>query len=113
AAGQLVSSVASVTSDRVVEDKASDLTQYGLNAPSLEVAVTLKDGKSKKLLIGDDTPTGSGAYVMLAGEPRVFTIASYTKTGFDKTEKDLRDKRLLTFDQDKLTRVELASKKQD
>ena len=112
AASQLVSSVSTVTSDRVVEDKASDLGQYGLNAPSLEVTVTTKDGKSKKLLIGDDTPTGSGAYVMLAGDPRVFTIASYTKTGFDKTEKDLRDKRLLTFDQDKLTRVELAGKKQ-
>ena len=111
-ASQLVSSVASVTSDRVVEDKASDLSQYGLNAPSLEVTVTTKDGKSKKLLIGDDTPTGSGAYVALAGDPRVFTIASYTKTGFDKTDKDLRDKRLLTFDQDKLTRVELAGKKQ-
>jgi hypothetical protein len=112
AASQLVSSVASVTSDRVVEDKASDLSQYGLNAPSLEVTVTTKDGKSKKLMIGDDTPTGSGAYVSLAGDPRVFTIASYTKTGFDKTDKDLRDKRLLTFDQDKLTRVELAGKKQ-
>lgn len=112
AASQLVSSVASVTSDRVVEDKASDLSQYGLNAPSLVVTVTTKDGKSKKLMIGDDTPTGSGAYVALAGDPRVFTIASYTKTGFDKTDKDLRDKRLLTFDQDKLTRVELAGKKQ-
>jgi len=112
AASQLVSSVASVTSDRVVEDKASDLSQYGLNAPALELTVTTKDGKSKKLLIGDDTPTGSGAYVALAGDPRVFTIASYTKTGFDKTDKDLRDKRLLTFDQDKLTSVELASKKQ-
>ena len=112
AASQLVSSVASVTSDRVVEDKASDLSQYGLSAPSLELTVTTKDGKSKKLMIGDDTPTGSGAYVALAGDPRVFTIASYTKTGFDKTDKDLRDKRLLTFDQDKLTSVELASKKQ-
>ena len=112
AASQLVSSVASVTSDRVVEDKASDLSQYGLNAPALELTVTTKDGKSKKLLIGDDTPTGSGAYVALAGDPRVFTIASYTKTGFDKTDKDLRDKRLLTFDQDKLTSVELASQKQ-
>ena len=38
---------------------------------------------------------------------------SYTKTGLDKTTKDLRDKRLLTFDQEKLSRLELTAKKQD
>ena len=33
-----------------------------------------------------------------------------TALSLDKTSKDLRDKRLLTFDSDKLTRVELASR---
>ena len=50
---------------------------------------------------------------MLEGDPRVFTVASYVKTGLDKSLNDLRDKRLLTFDQDKLSRVELIAKKQD
>ena len=49
----------------------------------------------------------------LEGDPRVLTVASYAKTGLDKTFNDLRDKRLLTFDQDKLSRVELIAKKQD
>ena len=40
-------------------------------------------------------------------------MASYTKSSFDKTPKDLRDKRLLTFDQDKLSRLELIAKKDD
>jgi hypothetical protein len=113
AASQLSSSVSNVSSDRVVEEKGTNLNEYGLVPPNIEVDVTMKDGKTKKLLIGDDTPTGSGAFAMLEGDPRVFTIASYTKTGFDKTANDLRDKRLLTFDQDKLSRVELSAKKQD
>jgi hypothetical protein len=112
-AGQLVTSAASVASDRVVEDKASDVSGYGLKAPSLEVDVTTKAGKTSKLKIGDDTPTNSGAYAMLEGDPRVFTVASYVKSGLDKSVNDLRDKRLLTFDQDKLSRVELMAKKQD
>ena len=112
-AGQLANSAASVASDRVVEDKASDLSNYGLKSPSLEVDVTTKNGKTNKLEIGDDTPTNSGAYAMLAGDPRVFTVASYVKSGLDKSLNDLRDKRLLTFDQDKLSRVELTAKKQD
>jgi len=109
---QLVTSAASVSSDRVVEDKASNLSAYGLNSPNLEVDITGKGGKVSKLKIGDDTPTNSGAYAMLEGDPRVFTVASYVKTGIDKSVNDLRDKRLLTFDQEKLSRVELIGKKQ-
>src|SRR3984893_11367359 len=112
-AGQLVNAASSVASDRVVEDKASDLSGYGLQSPSLEVDVTTKAGKTSKLKIGDDTPTNSGAYAMLEGDPRVFTVASYVKSGLDKSVNDLRDKRLLTLDQDKLSRVELIAKKQD
>ncbi len=113
AVSQLVTSAANVSSDRVVEDKASNLSAYGLNSPSLEVDITGKGGKVSKLEIGDDTPTNSGAYAMLAGDPRVFTVASYVKTGVDKSVNDLRDKRLLSFDQDKLSRVELIAKKVD
>src|ERR1700693_1435070 len=112
-AGQLVNSASSLASDRVVEDKASDVSGYGLKSPSLEVDLTTKNGKTSKLKIGDDTPTNSGAYAMLDGDPRVFTVASYVKSGLDKSVNDLRDKRLLTFDQDKLSRVELIAKKQD
>lgn len=112
-ASQLVASTANVSGDRVVEDKASNLSAYGLNSPTLEVDITGKGGKVRKLKIGDDTPTNSGAYAIVDGDPRVFTVASYVKTGVDKSLNDLRDKRLLTFDQDKLSRVELIAKKQD
>ncbi len=112
-ASQLVASTANVSGDRVVEDKASNLSAYGLNSPILEVDITGKGGKVSKLKIGDDTPTNSGSYAIVDGDPRVFTVASYVKTGVDKSLNDLRDKRLLRFDQDKLSRVELIAKKQD
>ncbi len=112
AVSSLVSTVSSLSSDRLIEEKTGDLAQYGLTAPSLEVDVTQKNGKTQKLLLGDDTPTGGGVFAKLASDPRVFTVASYVKSSLDKTPKDLRDKRLLTFDSDKLTRVELQSKGQ-
>ncbi len=108
----LVNTLSSLSSDRLIEDKAGDLTQYGLNAPSLEVDLTKKDGKTQKLLLGDDTPTGGSVFARLDGDPRVFTVGSYVKSSLDKTAKDLRDKRLLTFDSEKLTRVELQAKGQ-
>jgi Domain of unknown function (DUF4340) len=40
----------------------------------------------------------------------VVTVGTFTKTSLDKRPDDLRDKRLLTFDSDKLSRVELTAK---
>src|SRR6266542_6630913 len=81
----MITSVASLTSDRLIEDKAADLSAYGLNSPSVVVTLTKKDGKTDKLLLGDDTPTGGGVFAKLEGDPRVFTVSSYTKTSVDKT----------------------------
>jgi len=75
------------------------------------VDVTEKNKKIDKLLIGDDTPSGSAAYAAVAGDPRVFTVTSYNKNSLDKASKDLRDKRLMTFESDKVTQVELLAKK--
>jgi Domain of unknown function (DUF4340) len=103
----LVSALSSLNADTVVEDKAADLAPYGLKTPTVDVQVTEKGGKTDHLLIGDDTLKGDGSYAKLANSPRVFTIASYVKNNIDKSPNDLRDKRLMSFDSDKLTRVDL------
>lgn len=108
----IVTTVTSLDSNRLIEEKAGDLAGYGLNAPTVAISIGQKGGKSSKLLVGDETPTGGNFFAKLANDPRVFTIASWNKTSLDKTPWDLRDKRLLTFDSDKLTRLQLTAKKQ-
>ena len=112
AVSSLLSSLSPLNSDRLLEEKATDLNAYGLAKPAAEISVTEKNNKSEDLLVGDDTPTSSGAYVAVKGDPRLFVIASYNKTALDKSENDLRDKRLLAFDAEKLSRVELKAKKE-
>jgi hypothetical protein len=107
-----VSTLSSLNSERLVDEKASDLKQFGLDQPTVEVDITEKDNKGQKLLIGDDTPTGNAVYAMLAGDPRVFTVATYTKSSIDKSLNDLRDKRLLTTSADKISRLDLTGKNQ-
>jgi hypothetical protein len=109
----MLSNLTALNADRLVEQKASDLGQYGLANPSAEILVSEKGNKTQKLLIGDDTPTQNGAYAMLQGDPRVFTIGSYVKTSLEKSPNDVRDTRLLTVDADKVSQVELIAKKQD
>ena len=109
----MVSTLSSLNSERLVEEKASDLKRYGLDQPAFEADITEKDSKTQKLLIGDDTPTGSAAYAMLAGTPRIYTMASFNKSSVDKGLNDLRDKRLLTASFDRISRIELVKKGQD
>ena len=110
AVGMLAGSLATLNADRLIDDHPAGLNEFGLTNPTLEVDVTLTGGKTRKLLLGGDTPAGTGTYVKLESDPKVYTLPSYTKAGLDKTVDDLRDKRLLTFNQDKLTSVTLAGK---
>jgi hypothetical protein len=88
------------------------LSMTGRTLSHFEVLEELKDGKTEDLLVGDDTPTGGGSFVKLKNDPRVFSVFSGLKWGDDKSSKDLRDKLPLTFDSDKLTRLELQAKGQ-
>jgi hypothetical protein len=104
----VLSTLSALSADRVVEEKAADRKQYGLEEPATEV-----DVGTRKLMLGDDTPAGGDVYAAVAGDPRVFTVSSYTKTSLAKSLNDLRDKSLLTLNADKVSRVELVKKGQD
>ena len=110
ASSSLVTALTSVTADKTIEDRATDVAPYGLTHPALDVTIGRKDGKTNEILIGDDTPNNSGAYAKLPNDPHVYTVFSFVKTSLDKNLNDLRDKRLLTFDSDKITRLELTAK---
>lgn len=108
----ILTSLNPLLADLVVEDKATNLAPFGLANPAVEVDVTSKDGKSHQVLVGDDTPAGGDVYVALAGDPRVFTAASYIKTSLSKSLQDLRDKQLLPVEASSVTTMELNRKGQ-
>ena len=109
----VASSLSPVSADSVVEDKPPDISKYGLNAPSLTVTIREKNGKSDQLVFGDDVPAGSLVYARVGSDPKVYAVSSSVKSSLDKSANDLRDKRLLTFDQNHLTSIELVSGKSD
>ncbi|HEV3041522.1 MAG TPA: DUF4340 domain-containing protein [Candidatus Angelobacter sp.] len=110
AVASVISALSPLTADRVIEEKATDLQSYGLAPPAVELVVTTKNNQSQRLLIGDDTLSRSETYAAVAGQPEVFTIASVTKYSLDKGLNDLRDKRLLTVETDKIKELDLTAK---
>jgi uncharacterized protein DUF4340 len=95
----------------LIDEKAADLKQFGLAEPEAQVSATGKDGKTHTVLVGDETPTGDSAYVMVSGESKVYSVPKNTRTNLDKGLKDLRDKRLMPVDFDKLASVEISGAK--
>ena len=104
----LLSALEPLTAQEVVTNSASDLSQYGLTSPTIEIDLTQKGRPEQRLLIGDNTPVGSASYAMVAGNPRIFTTFSSANTTFNKTANDLRDKRLITLNADQMNRIELV-----
>ena len=92
------------------DDAPKSLAAYGLDKPS-RVTVWLgrdKDRSSRTLLIGRPVPEKKGVYVKRDGEPGVLLTAEAVWTTFPKTVAVLRDKTVVTYAYDKLTKVELA-----
>ncbi|MEO8049923.1 MAG: DUF4340 domain-containing protein [Acidobacteriota bacterium] len=112
AVSAITSAASSIDAERVVDPNVTDLKPYGLAPALIQVDLGTKNGKTSKLLIGENTPSGSAVYAKLDGDPRLFTMASYTKSAFDKEAKDLRDKHLLPFTQDKVLSIEISAQKQ-
>ena len=104
----LLSTLSPLDAQRVIETRAKDLKPFGLDQPSVEIDVAENNHAKQKLLFGDNTPTGDSAYVMVAGDPRIFTTYLFHKTDLNKSLDDLRDTRLITADPDKMSRIELT-----
>jgi uncharacterized protein DUF4340 len=104
----ITTNLASLEEQRVIDENPSDLKDFGLAQPRIEVAFKA-GGQEQKLLVGSKTPTGSDLYAKTAAQPKVFLIASYLDSTFNRKTFDLRDKTALKIDRDKVDSLEIAA----
>src|SRR5262245_7569992 len=108
-ASTLTSNLSSIEVNRVVDENPSTLSQYGLEKPKITVAFKGQNNLSGQLLLGDKTATQGDVYAMKQGEKRVFLVSSYQETAFGKKPFDLRDKKVLNFERDKVDSIEITN----
>ena len=107
---EVVTNLANLEEQRVVDENAADLKAYGLAEPRIDVTFHVDGEKEpKRILFGEKTPASSGIYAKLPSNSRVFLVATAIETATDKSPFDFRDKTALAFDQAKVTSLELAS----
>src|SRR6202047_2086904 len=91
---------------RVIDENPTDLKEYGLDAPRIEVEFKSGDGKpSGRILLGSKTPTGGNLYAKRNDEKRVFLVADFQDSSLNKSTFNLRDKTLIKIARDKVDGV--------
>ncbi len=89
-----------------------DLKTYGLDHPKLEAAVKLDDGKEQGLQIGVDNSFDNTLYAKKLGDDTVRVIEAWSKSSFEKTAFDLRNKKVARLDDAaEIKRIEVTGTK--
>ena len=103
----ITSALEQVDIARVLEENPTDLKQYGLDAPRIDVEFKSADGKTTgRLLVGAKTATAGNVYAKRSDQQRVLLIPAYHEASFNKNTFDLRDKTLITLKREAVDGIE-------
>jgi len=100
-----VSGVSGVGSSTIVEENVSDWSVYGLGPEAGHTTVTSSSGKKETVVVGDRTPTGSGYYARVEGNPNAYMMYTRSAENLIPLADRLRDRSLPQIDLQKLTYI--------
>jgi hypothetical protein len=104
----LVTALTGAQVQKSLDDIPADLSPFGLDKPSTTITIGTKSGALPPIAVGKNTTIGAKTYVRKGTEPKIYLTASTLQTSINKQPRDLRDKQLLSFQDDDVVRVEIA-----
>ena len=97
-----------VADSATVAEDAAVAAKYGLDQPRLKVQVETAEGAMDGLHFGNDNPTDRLVYVQIGGDnAEIFTVLAWRFDNLDKGVFDLRDRRILAFEEAEVKEVRL------
>ncbi|MBI5549795.1 MAG: DUF4340 domain-containing protein [Deltaproteobacteria bacterium] len=101
----LIDRLTTLKSKSLVEEKAQDLTKYGLEQPKLKVVAKTEDGKEWTLRAGDENAFDSSVYVATGDSRDVLQTEGNFKHALDKCSFEVREKRVLPVEESEISDV--------
>jgi hypothetical protein len=109
AVGSLLNEISEMEVQKIAADNPTSLDDFGLNNPRVEVIFRMPHDEYK-LLVGSETPVGSGTYIKTGEDGKVLIVEKDSLLPFlDRSEDDFRDKQILALDEDKINSVTFRS----
>ena len=106
----ITSALGQMEVNRVVDPNPSNLNDYGLSNPRIQIDFKAAgDTAYKKLYVGDKSPTGSDMFARRNDEKEVFLIPAAQETSLNRTTFDLREKSVLKFDREKVDGIDVTA----
>jgi hypothetical protein len=91
---------------RVVDENPTDVKDYGLAMPRLEIDFKVSGDKDyRRLLVGEKSPTGGDLFAKRNDEKKVFLIPASQDSTLNRSTFELRDKTVLKVERDKVDGV--------
>src|SRR6267143_521368 len=108
AVDEVVTSLATLRSDREIDPNPAKLADFGLEPPAAEVTLEVKGGKAPLTLsVGGKNPTGVWVYAREGSKPAVVALGESVFRDTARPVSDCRDKTVLAFDRKSVTAVDL------
>ena len=107
-ASGISTNLSNLEQQRVVEENAQNLADFGLDKPRVEVSFK-SGGQDHTLQIGSKTPTGNDLYAKLGGQSKVFLIAAFLESTFNRSTFDLRDKTAIKVETQAVDSLEVTT----
>jgi hypothetical protein len=99
----ITSALGQIEITRVIDENPTNLNDYGLSNPRIEIDFKASGDKDyRKLFVGEKSPTGGDLFARRNDDKKVFLIPAFQETTFNKTTFDLREKSVLKFDREKV-----------
>ena len=98
-----------ITSTKVVEENAANLTQYGFGSLNSATAVgKFTDGTEITLEIGDKNPTNDAYYIRVNGGNTVYLGSTYSSEKIMLKKSDIADLKLFSLTEADIARIEMT-----
>jgi hypothetical protein len=108
-----IDSLGLVTQNKVVEENAADLAKYGLDKPAQVYKVTMKDGSTRLIQVGEPLPIQGYFYTKVEGSNAVYQVSEQTLTALNKAPIDFMDASPVKLDEDQVQSVKVTWKGQN
>lgn len=106
----ITSALGQIEVTRVIDENPTNLNDYGLSNPRIEIDFKGPGDKEyRKLFVGDKSPTGADLFAKRNDEKKVFLIPGFQETSLNRTTFDLREKAVLKFDREKVDGLDVTA----
>ncbi|HWP64989.1 MAG TPA: DUF4340 domain-containing protein [Candidatus Limnocylindria bacterium] len=108
AVSTVVSTIVGSEVQKTIDELPKNLADFGLEKPDPLVRVVAGERTLPEVKFGRTTAVGGKAYAQRGDEPTILLVPSSIRFGLDKQVDDLRDKRLVDFKDDAVTKVTIT-----